>query len=77
MIGGTRERRNGHHGSDVALPASIRRVVELGVRAVDPARVILYGSRARGGAREDSDYDLAFIFPELSPWPLGAVPCRF
>jgi uncharacterized protein len=46
-----------------ALPASIRRVVELGVRTVNPDKVILYGSRARGNAREDSDYDLAFVFP--------------
>jgi uncharacterized protein len=46
-----------------ALPASIRRAVELGARAVDADEVILYGSRARGDAREDSDYDLAFVFP--------------
>ena len=45
------------------LPTSIRRVVELGVRAVEPEKVILYGSRAGGDAREDSDYDLAFVFP--------------
>ena len=38
--------------------------MELGVRAVDPDKVILYGSRARGSAREDSDYDLAFVFPK-------------
>jgi uncharacterized protein len=48
--------------SPAALPASIRRVVEYGVRAVDPTRVVLYGSRARGDARRDSDYDLAFVF---------------
>ena len=46
-----------------ALPASIWRVVELGIRAVDPEKVILYGSHARGDARKDSDYDLAFVFP--------------
>jgi predicted nucleotidyltransferase len=50
--------------ANVALPASIRRVVDVGVRAVDPTRVVLYGSRARGNARENSDYDLAFIFPK-------------
>jgi uncharacterized protein len=49
---------------DVVLPASVRRVVQLGVRAVDPDKVLLYGSRARGSAREDSDYDLAFVFPK-------------
>jgi predicted nucleotidyltransferase len=48
--------------ADVVLPASIWRVVELGVRAVAPSRVILYGSRARRDARENSDYDLAFVF---------------
>jgi predicted nucleotidyltransferase len=48
----------------VALPASIWRVVEFGVRAVAPMRVVLYGSRARGDARKHSDYDLAFVFPE-------------
>ena len=48
---------------EVVLPASIRRVVGLGVRAVDPDKVILYGSRARGDARKDSDFDLAFVFP--------------
>jgi predicted nucleotidyltransferase len=47
---------------ELNLPSSIRRVVELGIRAVNPDRVILYGSRARGDAREDSDYDLAFLF---------------
>ncbi len=64
-------------GSDLAdaavkvnLPASIRRVVEFGVRAVDPAKVVLYGSRARGDARDDSDFDLAFVFPadRHGPW---------
>ena len=39
-------------------------MVELGVHAVDPSRVVLYGSRARGDARQNSDYDLAFIFPK-------------
>jgi len=46
------------------LPASVRLVVEHGVRAVDPKRVILYGSRARGDAQENSDFDLAFVFPQ-------------
>lgn len=46
------------------LPVSVQRVVEQGVRAVDPKRVVLYGSRARGDARENSDFDLAFVFPE-------------
>jgi predicted nucleotidyltransferase len=45
------------------LPASIRRLVNVGIRSVSPDRVILFGSRARGDAREDSDFDIAFDFP--------------
>lgn len=52
--------------TDVDIPVSIRRVVAAGVRAFDPTKVILYGSRARGDGRENSDYDLAFVFPKES-----------
>ena len=45
------------------LPPSILRLIEYGIKSVDPNRVILFGSRARGYAREDSDFDLAFDFP--------------
>ncbi len=31
------------------------------VRLVDPVRIVLFGSRARGSAREDSDYDLLVV----------------
>ncbi len=40
------------------IPATI---VERAVAAFAPARIILFGSRARGEAREDSDYDVMFI----------------
>jgi predicted nucleotidyltransferase len=49
---------------EIILPDSIHRVVELGVRSVDPDRVILYGSRARRDVRKHSDYDLASVFPK-------------
>jgi predicted nucleotidyltransferase len=45
------------------LPPSIRRLIDYGIKTVEPDRVILFGSRARGDARENSDYDLAFDFP--------------
>jgi len=31
------------------------------------ARIILYGSRARGDAREDSDWDFLILLEQLSP----------
>lgn len=43
------------------LPKSIQRVIDHGVKLVDPERVILYGSRARGDAHPASDFDLAFV----------------
>ena len=43
----------------------MRRIVE----AADPERIIVYGSRARGAARPDSDYDILILSPtELSHW---------
>lgn len=42
---------------DPWLPAIVGRIVRL----VDPVRIVLFGSRGRGDAREDSDYDLLVI----------------
>jgi predicted nucleotidyltransferase len=33
------------------------------IEASDPAKIIAFGSRAKGNAREDSDLDLAVILP--------------
>ena len=35
-------------------------------------RIILFGSRVRGDARPDSDYDLLVVLPKLAP-PSGAT----
>lgn len=43
--------------TDPWLPMIVGRIV----RVVNPAKIILFGSRARGDAREDSDYDLLVI----------------
>ena len=46
----------------------IRRMVDTIVREADPDTVILFGSRARGDARPDSDVDLLIV--EREPFSL-------
>ncbi len=48
-------------------------MVQAIVREVDPERVYLFGSRARGEAREDSDVDLLIVERE----PFGPQHSRF
>ena len=44
---------------DKTLQLMVQRIVD----AVHPDRVVLFGSRARGHARPDSDYDVLVIAP--------------
>jgi len=47
---------------------NIIREVQNRVLAIVPdARIILYGSRARGDAREDSDWDFLILLEQVSP----------
>ena len=48
--------------ADPWLPMIVGRIVRL----VDPARIVLFGSRARGDARDDSDYDLLVVVEEVA-----------
>lgn len=41
----------------------IREIVARIVKRFDPVRIILFGSRARGSARPDSDADLLVVMP--------------
>lgn len=47
----------------------LRRILRQVVRVARPDRVILFGSRAYGTARPDSDYDLLVVYS-------GSLPCR-
>jgi predicted nucleotidyltransferase len=50
--------RDVSHETDTSpLPEIIRRIVSV----IDPDRIILFGSRARGDANPESDYDLLVI----------------
>ena len=44
------------------------------VEAVDPDRIILFGSRARGDARPDSDVDIRIIKIPTSPFIGRPIP---
>ncbi|HEV7213820.1 MAG TPA: nucleotidyltransferase domain-containing protein [Chloroflexota bacterium] len=48
---------------DPALAEIVRRLVE----AFQPERIYLFGSKARGDAGPDSDYDLMVIVPDDAP----------
>jgi uncharacterized protein len=48
---------------DASLQEMIRRILATG----NPQKIILFGSRARGDARPDSDYDLLLIEPSDLP----------
>ena len=54
------------HGEQ--LDAAVRRLVA----ALRPERIYLFGSRARGDADQDSDFDLLIVVPEVvgSPYRL-------
>jgi uncharacterized protein len=50
-----------------SLPSSIQRVVRLVVDGVQPEAVLLFGSRARGDQRVNSDFDFAVKSARLDP----------
>ncbi len=42
-----------------SLPDSIKNLVKLIIQEINPNEIILFGSRARGDHRENSDFDIA------------------
>ncbi|MGB9775791.1 MAG: nucleotidyltransferase domain-containing protein [Anaerolineae bacterium] len=55
---------------EALIAETVRRIVEI----LHPQRVILFGSRARGEARPDSDIDLLVIARSSEPRYCRAVP---
>jgi len=54
-------------------PEELDRMVRQIVERVDPLAIYLFGSRARGDAAEDSDYDLMLVLPDDAPSGLRRV----
>lgn len=48
------------------LPDSIKNVIKLIIQKIKPNEIILFGSRARGDHRENSDFDIAIKAPTLA-----------
>ena len=56
----------------VLTPAKVCTAVERIVASCQPRTILVFGSRARGSARPDSDLDLLIVLtdpvPEATPW---------
>ena len=57
-------------------PEKLREAVRRLVDAAHPRRIILFGSRARGGARDDSDLDLMLLQDEVKDPAAESVRLR-
>ncbi len=58
------------NADETVLAEIVRRLVE----AVDPDRIVLFGSRARGDSRPDSDLDLLIVKDSAEPRHRRVVP---
>jgi predicted nucleotidyltransferase len=56
------------HAAGSQHPDPLGEAVSRLARALGARRIVLFGSRARGEARLDSDYDLAVIAESDLPW---------
>jgi excisionase family DNA binding protein len=52
------------NGLSEPVASELRRVVDAIATSIHPDAVILFGSRARGDARAESDFDLAIVAPD-------------
>ena len=54
----------------------LRRIVEVIVREIDPDRIILFGSRARGDYKEGSDYDILVLKEGIGQRERGEIETK-
>ena len=52
---------------DVLKDPILRKIVEVIVKEIDPDKIILFGSRARGDYNEHSDYDILILKRGIKP----------
>jgi HEPN domain-containing protein/predicted nucleotidyltransferase len=62
--------------SDPAAEATLDRIVRCVREVVEPELIMLFGSRASGEARDDSDYDLMIVVPDESALATGRDDIR-
>lgn len=43
------------------MNTSLRKAIDIIVKTTDPDKIILFGSRAKGGFKEESDYDVCVL----------------
>ncbi|MFN3663321.1 nucleotidyltransferase domain-containing protein [Yoonia sp.] len=59
------------------LPPELQRLVQLCKRDMGASEVWLFGSRARGDFREDSDYDVLAVIPDDAPVDVDTLVAAF
>jgi predicted nucleotidyltransferase len=64
---------NKAHATTQATPDWLPRAIERIVSRFSPAQIILFGSRARGEGRPDSDLDLLVVLPAAADRRAAAV----
>ncbi len=71
-MGGSLRIRTVKEGKDLLEKDPVlRRIVEIIVKEIDPDKIILFGSRARGDYTEGSDYDILVLKEGVRPEDRG------
>lgn len=48
------------------IDSTLKKAIEIIIQSVDPDKIILFGSRAKGDNKKDSDYDICVIKKDVS-----------